>query len=434
MKDINGVENSIQRNNVAGLVALTLLIIGIGGWATTTELSGAIISPGVLIVDTKIKNVQHQIGGTIEELNVRDGDRVHAGQVLVKLSETQILANLEIFLAQFDQLTARQAREEAEQDDADAITFPATLIDRQGESKVRRILEAEERLFVARRASRAGRKGQLKERIAQYEQEINGLIAQSAAKERERGWIKEELVGVRQLWNTNLVQFNRVTSLEREGARVDGDIGRMAAIVAETKGKIAETELQILQVDQDLRMEVGKDLADVRGKLSELAERRVVGEDQLKRSRILAPVDGIVHQLEVHTVGGVVKPGDVMMQIVPLDERLIIEARVPPQNVDEVHANQFAVIRFSTLNQRATPELNGQVSVVSADVVRDEKTGTSSYLIQITVADSELARLKGLKLIAGMPVEAFLQTRPRTVMSYLMKPLWDQVARAWRET
>jgi HlyD family secretion protein len=230
------------------------------------------------------------------------------------------------------------------------------------------------------------------------------------------------------------VQFNRVTTLERDGAKLEGERGSLIASIAQAKGKIAETELRILQVDEDMRQEVGKDLADIRAKVSELVEKRVSAEDQLKRVDIRAPQDGFVHQLAVHTVGGVITPqGEPLMLIVPEADKLIVEAKVQPQDIDQLHVGQAAVLRFSAFNQRTTPEVNGVVSVVSADVSQDQKTGATFYTIRVDVAAEELSRLGSVKLVPGMPVEAFVQTTPRTVLSYLVRPLHDQITKAFRE-
>ena len=224
-----------------------------------------------------------------------------------------------------------------------------------------------------------------------------------------------------------------MTALERDAARLEGERGQLVASTASARGKIAETRLQILQVDAEMRTEVGKDLADIQAKWSELVEKLVAAEDQLKRIEMRAPQDGVVHQLNVHTVGGLVTPSEPAMLIVPTADRLAVEVKIQPQDIDNVRVGQRAVLRFSAFNQRTTPEIDGVVSRVSADVTQDEKTGRSHYVARITVADGQRARLGAVKLVPGMPVEAFLQIGERTVLSYLTKPLVDQIAKAWRE-
>jgi HlyD family secretion protein len=240
-------------------------------------------------------------------------------------------------------------------------------------------------------------------------------------------------VGVRELWHKNLVQITRLTTLERDAARLHGERGALVAATAESKGRITETTLQIMQIDQDLRSEVGRELADIRAKTSELVEKRVAAEDQLKRIDIRAPQDGTVHQLALHTVGGVITAGEPIMLIVPAHDSLVVEVRITPHEIDRVSVGQPVLLRFTAFNQRTTPQLNGEVSQVSADVAIDQKSAASYYVARIAVPEAEIARLGDVKLIAGMPVEAFIQTGQRTVMSYLVKPLSDQLMRAWRE-
>src|SRR4051812_9024904 len=407
---------SIRRHLIAGVALVVLLGGGVGGWAVTTEIAGAVIAPGNLVVETNTKKVQHPTGGVVGELRVRDGDPVKAGDVVVRLDDTVTRANLAIVVKSLDELAARQAREEAERDGANAPSFPAELLARRQDPDVARLIAGEQKLFETRRSARQGQKAQLKERIGQLQEQIQGLTDQIAAKKREIVLIGEELKGVRELWQKNLVQITRVTALERDAARLEGERGSLVSSIAQTKGKITETELQILQIDQDLRTEVGKDLAEIRGKVSELVEKKVAAEDQLKRIDIRAPQDGTVHELSVHTVGGVVAPGEALMLIVPRADALAVEARISPQDIDQLREGLRAVLRFSAFNQRTTPEINGEVSLVAADVTQDSKTGAHFYTVRIVLPDGELARLKGLTLVPGMPVESYIQTGERTVL------------------
>ena len=424
---------SIRRHLLVTVVAVVLLVGGIGGWASTSEFAGAVIAQGQLVVDTSVKKVQHPTGGVVAELKVRDGNQVKAGDVVIRLDDTQTRANLAIVSKGLDELSARRAREEAELEGEDKISFPPDLLARKDDPEVARLISGETKLFETRRKTREGLKSQLAERVSQSEEEIRGLSAQVASKEKQIEWIQQELEGVRDLWSKKLVQFNRVTSLEREQARLDGERGQLIAAIAQSKGKIAETRIQILQIDQDMRTEVGKDLADIRGKTAELVEKRVAAEDQLKRVDIRAPQDGMVHQLDVHTVGGVVSAGQQIMLIVPGADKLIVEAKVQPQDIDQVRIGQAAVMRFSNFNTRTTPEVNGEVTLVSADVTQDQRTGLSYYTVRIAVPPEEMARLEGPKLIPGMPVEVYIQTTIRTVVSYFVRPFQDQIAKAFRE-
>jgi HlyD family secretion protein len=294
-------------------------------------------------------------------------------------------------------------------------------------------MAAESTQFQTRRTARDGQKSQLKERIGQLEEQIQGLSDQITAKAREIQLITQELDGVRNLWRQKLVPLQRVSALERDLARIEGEKGALTSSIAQTRGRITETRLQILQIGQDLRTEVGKDLADTSAKLSEYVERKVTAEDQLKRVDIRAPQDGIVHQLSVHTVGGVVAAGEPIMLIVPTADHLILEAKVSPQEIDQVHLGQVAALRFSAFNQRTTPEVDGTVSLISPDLTTDPRTGQSFYTIRIALPQDQLTRLGGAKLTPGMPAEAFLRTHARTVLTYLTKPLTDQLTRSFRE-
>jgi HlyD family secretion protein len=424
---------SIHRHLLAGGLIVLLLAGGVGGWASTTQIAGALIAQGSIVVDSNVKKIQHPTGGVVGKLNVQDGDRVKSGDILVQLDDTVTRANLAIVTKGLDELGARKARLEAERDGAEAITFPKELLARASEPSVAVALANESKLFELRRSARLGQKAQLKQRITQLQDEIKGLTAQQDAKAREIALIGKELEGVRELWKNNLVQITRLTALERDGARLEGERGQLVASVAQAKGKVTETELQVIQIDQDLSSEVAKDMREVDAKFGEFVERKVAAEDQLKRIDLRAPQDGTVLESKVHTVGGVVPAGDTIMLIVPDSDNLLVEAKVSPHDIDQIQIGQSAVLRFSAFNLRTTPEINGTITRVSADTTTDQRTGQSYYTTRIAMTKSEIARLGDVKLIPGMPVEAFVQTGERSVMSYLTKPLQDQFMRAFRE-
>ena len=428
-----GMHGSIRRHLRFAIAAIILLAGGIGGWAATTELSGAVIAMGQLVVDSNVKQIQHPFGGVVAELNVRDGDRVQTGDVLVRLDGTETHANLAIVTKALDELLARQARGNALRDGATSISFPPDLIARKDDPGVAALMEGEERLFNTLLATSNGQKAQLKEQVAQLDEQVHGMEKQLEAKAKEIDWNAQELVGIRELWEKKLVDFARVTTAERDGARLEGEHGMLLSSIAEAKGKIAEIELRILQVDEDLRTEMGKELAEIRSKIAELVEKKVAAEDQLERLDIRAPQGGLVHQLAIHTIGGVIRAGDTIMGIVPDSDALTAEVKVPPNEIDLLYPGQSARLRFLTFHQQTTPELNAELSVVSADVTADPKTGATYYTARVSVSEEEIARLGGVKLVAGMPVEVFVQTNPRTVISYLVRPLSDQIERAFRE-
>jgi HlyD family secretion protein len=424
---------SIYLHTILGAIGLLAVVGGIGGWAATTDIAGALIAPGSIVVDSDVKKVQHPTGGVVGALNVRNGDFVHAGDVVVRLDETLLRANLGIVSNGLDELTARAARLQSERDGLSEVKAPAAFEGRYSDPYVIKVMDGEQRLFAMRRAARAGQKDQLQQRIVQLNEEVKGLEAQQESKGQEIDLIQRELSGVSELWDKKLIQLTRLTSLQREAARLGGERAQLIASIAQSRGKIAEINLQIFQIDQDLASDVSKELREVDGKAGEFSERKVAAEDQLKRIDVRAPQDGIVHELNVHTVGGVVGPGEQMMLIVPANDALAVEAKIAPQDIDQLALGQTASLRFTAFNARTTPQLDGTVNRVSADTTTDQRTGQSYYTVRIGIAPSELARLGNEKLVPGMVVESFIKTGDRTVLSYLIKPLADQIMRAFRE-
>ena len=426
---------AIRRLELAGYALILLLFGGAWVWATTTHIAGAVIAPGTIVVQSNVKKVQHPSGGVVADILVRDGDAVKAGQVLIRLDATIARATVGAVRVQLDELKARLARLVAERDGAAAITFPQALMARQSEDQLGATLAGERKLFESRQTARSGQRSQLRQRISQAREEIRGLEAQQAGKEQELALIETELVGVNDLYSKNLVAISRLTELQRDKARLSGERGQYIAEIARAKGKISETELQIIQLDKDFQTEVLKDLRDAQGKIAELTERLAVAQDQLKRIDIRAPQDGVVNQLSVHTVGGVIANGEVLMEIVPRNDDLIIEAKVEPRDIDQVSVGADAVVRVLAGEHRANPDLTGKVTLVSADLTKERSAMVERafYVAFISLSKEEVARLDGLKLVPGMPAEAFIQTYPRTPLQYLIKPLTDQMARAFRE-
>jgi HlyD family secretion protein len=424
---------SIRRHILAGAVLVGVLVVGLGGWASTAQISGALVAQGSMVVDSNVKKVQHLTGGVVGELFVRDGDHVKAGDVLVRLDETVTRANLAIVSKGLVELYARKARLAAERDGADTMSVPPELASRVNEPDVKEALASERKLFELRHQDRLGQKQQLQERITQLQQQIAGLAAQQTAKDKGMALIEQELKGVRDLWQKNLVQLNRLTSLQREEAHLEGERGQIVAQAAEAKGKIAEIQLQIIQVDQDVSSDVAKEMREIDSKIGEFVERKVTAEDQLKRTDLRAPQDGIVFQSTANTVGGVVAAGDPIMLIVPESDNLMVEVKVDPKDIDQVQFGEPVVLRFTSFNVRTTPELKGTVSRIAADTSNDQRTGQNYFLVRIAMSADEMKHLGEVKLTPGMPVEAFIQTGERTMLSYLLKPLHDQLMHAFRE-
>ena len=425
---------SMKRYVRIGLFVSMFLVVGLFGWAWLMNLAGAVIASGNVVVESNLKKVQHPTGGVVGELLVKEGQEVRSGDVVLRLDETVTRANLAMVTKTLNELNGQKARLEAERDGADIIEFPVELVElAKNDPDVQKILKGEQHLFSARKESLKGQKSQLKERIDQYQVEIEGLRAQQEAKTREINLIKDELEGVALLYKKKLIAYSRLTALQREEAKLEGERGQYVASQAQTRGRIAETELQILQLDQNMLTEVLKELHDVDARIGEYVERKVAAEDQLKRVEIRAPQDGIVHQLAVHTVGGVISPAEILMLVVPHNDELTIEANVMPQDIDQISYGQLAVVRFSAFNQRTTPELFGSVTRIAAEVTKDPQTQASWYTVRVELPEAEMKRLGDLKLVPGMPVEVHIQTGERSVLSYFMKPLSDQFARAFRE-
>jgi membrane fusion protein, type I secretion system len=424
---------SIHRHVLAGLIIVLVLAGGVGGWAGTMTLSGALIAQGQVVVDSNVKKVQHPTGGIVGELRVRDGDRVKQGDIVVRLDDTVTRANLAIVNKGLNELYARRARLESERDGLAAIRFPEDLLARESDPEVASLMDGERKLFDLRSSARNGQKAQLRQRVEQLGEEIRGLKAQRESKEKEIKLIIREKEGVHDLWKQKLVPLTKLTQIERDETRLEGEAGQLIAQTAQVGGKISETELQIIQIDRELSSEVAKETREIDGKIGEFVERKVTAEDQLKRIEIRAPQDGTVFQSAVHTVGGVITAGDAMMLIVPEADSLTVEAKVNPQDIDQVRDGLPALLRFSAFNQRTTPEIYGKVSRISADASTDQRTGQTYYTVRIALPADEVAKLGEVRIVPGMPVETFIQTGDRTMISYLTKPLHDNLMRMFRE-
>lgn len=425
----------------AGLAICAIAVFGLGVGSALVEIAGAVMARGTIVVEGSTKRVQHPTGGVVSRIAVKDGDVVHEGDVVLVLDDTMTRANLMVLVRQIDELEIRQARLVAERDGMATVDLPLALVGRAGEKEVQDLLAAERRLFVSRLDARTGQKAQLGERVAQLEQEIAGLAQQKQAKGSELAFVARELEGSKVLWDKNLYPITKFTAIQRDAARLSGEEGQLVAQVAQTRGRITEIRLQIDQIDQDLRAETMRELREQQARLAELTERRLAAEDQLRRVELRAPQSGVVHQLMAHTVGGVIAAGETLMEIVPQDEELVVEVRIAASDIDAVHPGQTAWVKFPAFNQRTTPEIEGQVTRVSPDVVRDATpqrfqtttAGQDYYVVRVMLPSEGRAKLGRLALLPGMPAEIHLDLGDRTVLSYLLKPLADQLGRALRE-
>ncbi len=415
----------------AGIFLGLLLAVGCGGWAAVAQINGSVIAQGIVKVDQNLKIIQHRDGGIISQIAVREGDRVEAGQVLLRLEDMQTKAELSIVNSQLSELVARRARLIAERDGMEAIPVPQQ--DTVLVSEADLVRYGEVRLFVGNRQHRESQKEQLGNEIVQLEQEVKGLKAQRDAKARELEVVEAEHDKLKGLVERKLIEASRIFGITRDLARLSGEIGEIDAGIARARARASSIRLQIIAIDENARTEAQRELSAVATKISELNDRRIAIEDRLSRTDIRAPLSGIVNELSVHTIGGVITPAETLATIVPERATLKIEAKLAPTDVDQVVVGQSAKLRFSAFNQRTTPELKGEIAYVSAASARDPATNTTHYLADVRIDASEFEKLAGQPLKPGMPVEVFVATQERSAMTYLTKPFMDQFAKAFRE-
>jgi HlyD family secretion protein len=417
-----------------GLASVFVLVFGLGAWAALATISGAVVAPGRLKVETNRQVVQHLDGGVVAEINVKEGDLVEAGEVLIRLDDQRVRAELAIIESQLFEILARIGRLEAEQEGLDAPRFdPELLAEGERRVEVAALIEGQSRLFAANRDTRARETEQLRERQIQIRDEIEGAAAQRASLDSQLAFIVRELADQQSLLDRGLTQASRVLALEREKARLEGEIGAVIAQIAQARGRITEIDIQIIGLDATVRQEAISQVRDLRTREAELRERRLSAQETLADLAIRAPRSGQVLGLGVHTVRAVIRPAEPVMHIVPRESALVVEARIEPADVDQVWPGQPARLRFSAFNQRTTPEINARVSRISADALTDQATGANYFALEIALDETALEALGGLTLVPGMPVEAFIRTGERTPLAYLTKPLTDYFNRSMRE-
>ncbi|KZL28636.1 HlyD family type I secretion periplasmic adaptor subunit [Pseudovibrio sp. Ad37] len=427
------IKGSIRFHLVCAGLLVVILVGGVGLWGGLMEIRGAIIAPGTIVVETNTKNVQHMEGGIVRSIMVTDGDTVDAGDTLLRLDDTVTRANLAVVTKQLDNLYSQEARLIAERDGEEEILFPTRATDDAHSQVLNTIQEGQRRMMVAKTKNLRGRQDQMRAQIQQYKKQIDGLSQQRDAKEIEISLIDGELEDLNKLLAKRLVTESRVTALKREKTKLQGEYGDFIAQIAKTEEAIAERNIQIMQIEEDVLTKTLEQLQQVRAEVAQLEEKKIAAQDQLMRMEIKSPQSGTVHDLTIHTIGGVIAPGEVLMQVVPREDVLVIEAQVQPIDVDQLTPNQEATIRLPSFDQRTTPELIAEVKTISPDLLEDPKTGLSFYMAELTISEDQLDKLGGKNLVPGMPVEAFIQTENRTVISYIMKPMVDQIAHAMRE-
>jgi HlyD family secretion protein len=424
---------SLRRYQAAGFLSIFVMAAGFGGWSAYANISGAVIAPALITVESFTKKIQHKDGGIVAAINVKDGDLVQAGQVLVLLNDTEVKSELAITEALLVELKTKRARLEAQRDGAASIDFPPEILARANEPDVARVLKGQQKLFDSRRSALSEKQNQLREQIGQLNQQIIGLAAQQESKEKQIALIVDELDRLVKLQKQGLVPTSRVLEMQRARAQLDGERGQMIASRAQVLGKIGEVKVVMIQTDEEDRSEVLTDLRDAEGRIAEMSEKNITARSRLERASIKAPIDGTIYQVSVHTIGGVIAPGEPIMQIVPKGDKLVLQAQVSPQDIEQVHVGQNAVVRFPALHDRFTPEIDAEVINVAADTTQVDRNVPPFYPVRLALGADDLAKLGVHRLKPGMPAEAFIRTDARSPMSYLLKPLMDQVAHSFRE-
>jgi epimerase transport system membrane fusion protein len=417
-------------------LGLAILLAGVGGfvgWASFAPIDSAAVAPGVVTVEFNRKTVQHLEGGIVRDILVREGERVAPGHLLVRLDDTQALAQLEIVRSQYLASRAQEARLIAERDGYREVVFPDDLLAARADPRVQEAIAGQQQVFAARSRALSGEKEVLEQRIEQLNEQIRGLEALSASKLSRIESYKAEIKDFKKLYEKGLTDRLRLREMERLAAELEGERAEHQSSMAAAQVQIGETRLQIIQVERKQQTEVAQELRDTQAKLSDLRERVRALEDTVLRTEVKAPVGGAVVGLLVHTVGGVVSPGGRILDIVPQDEQLIVEARVAPTDADRVSPGLEAQLRFSAFNARTTPTVVGQVLTVSGDRITDQQTKDSYYLARIQVSKEGMAELRGLTLLPGMPVDVMIKTGERTFFQYLVKPITDRLAKSFRE-
>lgn len=424
---------SARRPLLLGFIALFLLVAGLGTWSVKVQIAGAIVASGLVEVEVNRQVVQHPNGGVIGEILVDDGDVVALGDVLMRFDDTLLRSDLSVITGQLHEISARKARLKAERDDVDAVTFSEALENAADDPIVAELMSGQIDLFAARRDSLAREAALLGEKTAQIQEQIIGAEAQANAARQQQSLILEELIDERALLEKGLSQATKVRSLQRESARIEGVLGNLTANIAESRGRIAEIEIEILRLHTRQREDAITKLRDLQYREIELDEKRLALLETLLRMDIRAPASGVIYGKQFHALRSVVRPAEPILFIVPQDTALIIAAKIPAVHIDQVHVGQLANLRFTAFDMRTTPEVSGTVTKVSPDVFVDEISGETYYAAEILPVSNELEKLEGLEVVPGMPVQAFLKTSERTPLNYLLKPLMDYFTKAFRE-
>ena len=429
---------------LAGAVIL-IVFGGMGAWSASAPIDSAVVAPGMIAVESDRRAVQHLEGGIVSEILVKEGTVVHQGDLLMRLDETRTRAQEEVSRGERDTQLASEARLLAEREDRQSIDFPKELLSRRSDKKVGEILNLQQAQFEARRAAIRGQRSILKQRIQELDEQIVGLQALEQSKRRQGELIQEEMKMIEDLVKKGIVTRQRYLGLQREASRLEGEAGDHVSSIAKARQTIGETRLQILQLDNDRQQDIAKELRDVQAKLFESTERLTMFKDQTRRLDVTAPVDGVVINLAYVTVGGVIPPGATILSIVPTNEKAVVQAQIAPSDIDSVHPGQSVHIRFVSVAAKQIPVLKGRLEYVSADrLTTDQRPGTATaamptqapnafYTARVTIDGDELSKLENIKIHTGMPVEVLVNRGERTALQYMLAPLSNNFAKAFKE-
>ena len=431
--NLSGVTDGIRANLILGLATTSMLIVGGGLWLGLTKIAGAVIAPATVVVESNVKKVQHLTGGTIGAIFAQDGDHVQAGDIVVRLDDTLTKANLQMISEDLDRATVHLARLEAERQGTADMHLPADIQAQMAKPQLAALVTGERAVFESRAAALTGQKAQLQSRSKQLERQIDGLKSQQAAEDNAVVLLDKDLADVEALYSKKLVPKERLSTARLEATRARGESGRLAAAVAEAEARISETELQILQLDEQKRSDVTSELRETEAKQTELNERKIVAQDELTKTTIRAPQSGTVQESSVHTIGGVIGPGEVLMMIVPDTDNLVVDALIPPSRIDDIRPGQRVSIRFPAFDAGTTPACQGRVQRTSADLIKDQQHQLPYFSARISVENKSACLTDAKVLKPGMPAEVHISTDERSVWSYLLKPLTDQMSRAFRQ-
>jgi len=428
------VLTDVRKLVLTGCCTLVFLVVVPVGWALVAPLNHGVIAPATLVVETNRRDIQHMEGGIVRTVHVRDGSEVKAGDPLISLDQVRALASLQIARGQMDAIRASIARFRAEQAGSDTIAFDADLLENAKiDASVADLIRGQEAIFQARRALQLAQKEVLQQRISQLQEQIIGMEAQDRSRKQQLDFLQEELNGVNELMRGGYAPRTRALSLLRELARLEGEKGEYLSAIGRARQQIGETEIQILQVELQVRDELSKNMQDALNQQREIQERLVASEDIVHHLVIRAPTDGVVVGLTVPSTGGVVVGGRIIMQIVPDSDRLLLEAQVQTQDVELLHEGLEVTIRFPALPQRSLPTLKGHLLLVGADRQTDERSGVPYFKVRVAPDAESLAAIADRRLVAGMPAEVTIATGQRTAARYLVEPLMDAVRSAMRE-